>query len=206
MLNLMFGIQLCVEKTQMDVSIVKKEHFVNHLKYRLPSICENPAVIERRLKASTSSSSNDNHPDNNNNNRQSKLLTDVKVNQSAASSTTSSPFLDTLATTLTSGQVVSSTAEAVVLTTTTTTTTSEASTSIPIDLDFFYYSFKAYAPNVFRAIRRRFHISEDEFLQSIGIEQFVYNLIFLGTLNSYSHLGRFDFSSVFILVIVRLSR
>lgn len=164
MINLMVGIQLSVEKTLAEVALVKKEHFVSNLKYRLPSIGENPAVIERRLKASSSPSHGNLIGTDMN---QMSSLTDSKVQPSPS---LSPPPI--------------STSERVVF-----TTVYEHPTAYPIDLDFFYYSFKAYAPNVFRAIRRRFHISEEEFLQSIGIEQFIYNLVFLGTLSSYSQTG-----------------
>jgi len=45
--------------------------------------------------------------------------------------------------------------------------------------------FTALAPNVFRAIRFRFGISEDEFLLYLGIESFLFQLLFSGEFLSY---------------------
>eukprot|EP01130_Rhizamoeba_saxonica_P010926 TRINITY_DN4511_c0_g1_i2.p1 TRINITY_DN4511_c0_g1~~TRINITY_DN4511_c0_g1_i2.p1 ORF type:complete len:891 (-),score=118.16 TRINITY_DN4511_c0_g1_i2:111-2783(-) len=55
--------------------------------------------------------------------------------------------------------------------------------------DHLYYNFKDYAPMLFSRVRHHFGIDDEQYVNSIGFSQIIYNLVFLGRLNTYNQIG-----------------
>eukprot|EP01130_Rhizamoeba_saxonica_P004072 TRINITY_DN1675_c0_g1_i1.p1 TRINITY_DN1675_c0_g1~~TRINITY_DN1675_c0_g1_i1.p1 ORF type:complete len:646 (-),score=133.82 TRINITY_DN1675_c0_g1_i1:228-2165(-) len=53
------------------------------------------------------------------------------------------------------------------------------------------YSFRSYAPLVFRKLRQKFNVSEEDYILSLGIEQMVVNLYINGRLTTYKKVGSY---------------